>query len=69
MLELFPGRTLEELDALDWPRLQKALKVRRMLAVEAKRSLQLRGRIDKKAISAEEWQMIRDHDMLLESSE
>jgi len=47
--------------------LQKALKVRRMLAVEAKRSLQLRGRIDKKAISAEEWAMIRDHDILLES--
>ena len=38
-----------------------------MLAVEAKRSLQLRGRIDKKAISAEEWAMIRDHDILLES--
>ncbi len=37
LLEMFPGRTLEELDSMDWYRLQRALQVRHIRHVEEMR--------------------------------
>ena len=38
LLQKFPGRTLEELDAIDWPRLQRAMEVDRVVESEQRRN-------------------------------
>jgi hypothetical protein len=37
LLQKFPGKTLEELDAIDWPRLQRAEEVNRIVESEQRR--------------------------------
>lgn len=65
LMQRFPGRTLEELDNLDWLRLQRALEVGRVVDVEEKRRLHLSKRIKEDAVTADEWAMIAAHDRLI----
>jgi hypothetical protein len=59
LLREFPGRTLEELDGMDFGRLWRALAVRGVLKAEEARELQLQG---KHTPTPEEWRAIRRND-------
>lgn len=45
LLEMFPGRTLEELDGMDWYRLQRALQAKHIRHVEEMRRQLKTGKI------------------------
>lgn len=64
-MDLFPSRTLEELDEVDFPRLLRALEAKRIMRVETVRALQLAG---KATPSPADWRAILLHDRLLEQS-
>lgn len=66
LMQRFPGRTLEELDGIDWLRLQRALEVGRIVDVEQKHALVLEDKLKPGALSAQEWAAIRRHDGLYE---
>jgi hypothetical protein len=61
LLRLFPGKPLEELDKVDWPRLMRALQVRELETVEELRALQLAGKYQPTAM---EWRRITANDAL-----
>lgn len=63
LLRLFPGRTLEELDGIDWPRLMRALQVKEMERIEDRRPDLFNG---KWKPSSAEWRLILRHDRLAE---
>lgn len=65
----FPGRTLEELDRVDWLRLQRAIEVGRIVDVEQKNALIIDGKLDGDTLTGEEWQAIRRHNRLYEAVE
>lgn len=62
LLELFPGKTLEELDGVDFGRLLRALAARETVRVETLRELH---RQRKAKPTAAEWQAIQRHDRLV----
>jgi hypothetical protein len=62
LLQLFPGRTLEELDHIDLNRLHRALAARRMEAVEMRRRRFLEGKIKAKDLEQDEWALILQMD-------
>lgn len=66
LLEMFPGRTLEELDGMDWLRLQRALDARMVRRVEEQRQAYLRGDLKSEQIPVDRWALIKEHDELLE---
>ena len=66
LLKLFPGKPLEELDGVDWPRLMRALEVREIEAAEDVRALQMKGKV---APTAGEWRRIGRNDALWEEVE
>jgi hypothetical protein len=68
-MQRFPGRTLEELEGVDWLRLQRALEVGRIVDVEARRKLNLDGKLAADAIPPHEWRMIAEHDRLMDELE
>lgn len=55
----FPGRTLEELDSIDFGRLWRALGCRALLRAEDVRELYLEGKYQP---TPEEWRQIRRND-------
>jgi hypothetical protein len=61
LLRHFPGKTLEDLDKIDWPRLIRAWQTREILDVENVRQAFLEGKIKPNAY---EWRMILRHDRL-----
>lgn len=63
LLENFPGRTLEEIDQMDWARYLRAMQARHIMQVEKRRLALLRG--DIKTMSPDEWAMIAEHEELL----
>jgi hypothetical protein len=63
LLRKFPGRTLEELDAMNWPRYMRAMEAERIMQVEEKRLALLGGHI--KSMSADEWELIAENEELL----
>jgi hypothetical protein len=65
LLEQLPGLTLADIDGMDVHRLARALQVRRIAHVEARRQLQVDGKLDAKQITPDEWRTIRYHDKLL----
>jgi hypothetical protein len=65
LLQRFPSKTLEELDNLDWPRLQRAMEVDRIVEAEQRRLLYLDDKVATDAVTASEWQMWAHHDRLL----
>ncbi len=66
LLQRFPGRTLEELDSVDWLRLQRALEVGRIVDIEARAALYQEGKLQPEAIRPHEWRAIVEHDRLYE---
>lgn len=65
LLEKFPGRTLDELDSMDFLRYWKALEVQRIQAIERLRDMQLS---DKYQPTPAEWRQIQRHDRLMEDT-
>ena len=64
LLRKFPGRTLDELDRMDWMRYQRAMEAQRILDIEAKRSAFTSG--DLESLSTDEWAVVLENDRLLE---
>lgn len=65
LLREFPGRTLDELDRMDWPRYIRAKEVERVAAIEARRKQFLAGDLAANALTADEWDTISEHDALM----
>lgn len=65
LLRKFPGRTLEELDAMDWPRFMRAMEADGVMRVEEARDAQIR---DKVKPTPDTWKRIVEHDRLYKSS-
>ena len=68
-MQRFPGRTLEELDNVDWLRLRRAMEVGRIVDVEAKHSLYLDGKLGADSITSAEWRAIERHNELYDAWE
>lgn len=66
LLERFPGKTLDELDAMDLPRYWRAVAVQRVRAIEDMRKLHLRGKYKP---TPQEWRQIMQHDRLVAAEE
>jgi hypothetical protein len=65
LLQRFPGKTLEELDGVDWLRLQRAEQVGRIVDIEQRlKAWHKRKVADKRAddFTTDEWRTIRQHD-------
>lgn len=69
LMQKFPGRTLEELDNIDWLRLRRAMEVGRIVDVEAKNALLIEGKLKADAIRPAEWRMIERHNELYDAWE
>ena len=63
LLQRFPGKTLEELDGIDWGRLMRANQVRHIDQVEEVREMYLKGKYKPKP---EEWVAVLRHDRLIQ---
>jgi hypothetical protein len=62
LINLFPGRTLEELDQMDLNRYYRAKIVGRMQAVEARRRLFLAGKLKGQDLDQEDWNLVLQMD-------
>ena len=69
LLQKFPGRTLEELDGIDWLRLQRALEVGRIVELEGKNTLVTEGKLPAESLTDQEWRQIRRHNALFDEWE
>ncbi|MFN8493139.1 MAG: hypothetical protein U0350_36385 [Caldilineaceae bacterium] len=68
LLDLFPGRFLEEIDErVDWGRLQRALAARRIREVETIRLQNIQGIIKYEHMSDADLRAITEHDELVEA--
>lgn len=67
LLGMFPGRTLEELDTMDYGRLLQALEARRYERTEQRRRLFLAGTV--KELDGDEWRTVQRMDGLMEQAE
>ena len=66
LLEKFPGKTLEELDSIDFARYWRAMAVQRVQMIERLRDLQQQ---DKYTPTASEWTQILRHDRCMDENE
>jgi hypothetical protein len=64
LLEKFPGRTLEELDGVDWLRLQRAMEVDRIVEAEQRRLAYIESGGEGEP-DADDLRMWEHHDRLL----
>ena len=62
LLRRFPGRTLEELDQMDWGRLNRALEAGRIERLEELRSI---GTNDPSKVDPDDWAAIAELEELL----
>ncbi len=69
LMQKFPSRTLEELDRMDWLRLQRALEVGRIVDIETKNTLVTEGKIPAESLTAREWAQIRRHNAIFDEWE
>ena len=67
MLQKFPGRTLEELDQIDWFRFLQAMDVGQIVEIERKRQLMIDGKLKTDLLTARDWAIIERHDELYEN--
>jgi len=63
MLRRFPGRTLEELDAMDWARYMRAMEAEKVMIAEEQRSAFLGGAI--KTMSEDMWNVVAENEEIL----
>lgn len=69
LMQKFPGRTLEELDGMDWLRLQRALEVGRIVELEGKNTLVTEGKLPADALTSREWAQIQRHNAIFDEWE
>jgi len=69
LMQKFPGRTLEELDQIDWLRLQRALEVGRIVDIETKNTLVTEGKIPAESLTAREWAQLQRHNAIFDEWE
>ena len=65
LLKRFPGRTLEELDSIDWFRFMRALEAEKIERVEEKLELMTSKKLKAKDVSAADHKALIRHDELL----
>ena len=58
----FPGRTLDELDSMDWGRYLRAMEAGNVEDIEDKRLSHINGKVKK--LDADDWDAIREHDRM-----
>ena len=63
MLRRFSGRTLEELDQMDWARYMRAMEAEKVMVAEEQRSAFLGGHI--KTMSEEMWNVVAENEEIL----
>ena len=63
----YPARFPEEIDNADILRILRMNDALEIIAVEDKRIAQINGDIEADALTADEWAMIKAHDLLIES--
>ena len=68
-MQKFPGRTLEELDGIDWLRLQRALEVGRIVELEGKNTLVTEGKLPTDSLTPREWRQIQRHNAIFDEWE
>jgi len=68
LLKRFPGRTLDELDRMDWMRYQRAIEAQHLIDLEAKVTAFHTGSLTASDLSERDWSEIRDNDLLLEAT-
>lgn len=64
-METFPGRTLEELDNMDWGRFLRAREVAAIRSIEQQRELVTTGKLDGGKLPPAIWERIREHDRMM----
>ncbi len=69
LMQKFPGRTLEELDGIDWLRLQRAQEVGRIVSLEEKHALFLERKLTADKFTSAEWRQVQQHNVLYEGLE
>lgn len=62
LLQQFPGKTLDELDQMDWARYNRALRARYITDIEDTAKLYKSHKIQAKDVSATKWERIRQND-------
>ena len=65
MMQRFPGRTLEELDGMDYGRFLRAVEAERMEGLERKRRLYLDDKLKAKDMTEAEWAAFAEHDRMV----
>lgn len=63
MLRRFPGRTLEELDQMDWARYMRAMEAEKVMIAEEQRAAFLSGTI--KTMSEDMWKVVAENEEIL----
>ena len=66
LLQRFPGRTLDELDRMDWGRYLRAMEAGSISDLEARRDAQVAGHA---SLTDDEWERVREHDAMLEGDD
>ena len=69
LLKRFPGRTLEEIDLINWARYTKAVEAMNIVELEEKQISLRKGLIKSNAISQREWAKIEEHEALLKDND
>jgi hypothetical protein len=64
LLDQFKGRTLEEIDQMDWARYNRALVARNIVDAEQTARLHNSGRLKSKDIDKATWQRIKKNEVL-----
>jgi hypothetical protein len=62
LLRRFPGRTLDEIDGMNWPRYLRALEAERIEQVEDRRALYLAKKLKSEDLTPDDWTAIQQHD-------
>lgn len=68
LLRAFPGRTLDELDDMDWPRYLRAVQAGNVQKVEQRRTDYLAKRITGKELGSDDMAAIERHNQLVKDA-
>ena len=64
LLERFPGKTLEELDLINWPRFMRAMEAQEFGDIEAKKAAMMKGLLKGSAVTRRDLARIKRNDTL-----
>lgn len=62
LLERFPGKTLEELDNIDWPRFMRAMEAQEICDIESKKTALTKGLIKGSAVTRRDLSRMKRND-------